>query len=81
MARHNNNGIVALHDDKENDSGFFCMKLVEYLNEEASMGTEAYERLWHERFGEAKAGVCSYREKCPFYAKTSKNKSIQLKLF
>lgn len=50
MARPNSNGIVALHDDKESDSGFFCMKLVGYLNEEAEMGTEFYEVLWHERF-------------------------------
>lgn len=55
MARPNSNGIVALHDDKESDSGFFCMKLVSYLNEEAEMGTEFYEILWQERFAQAKA--------------------------
>lgn len=36
-------------------SGFFCMELVSYLNEEAEMGTEFYEVLWHERFAQAKA--------------------------
>ena len=42
MARPKSNGIVALYDDKESDRGFFCMKLVGYLNEEAEMGTEFY---------------------------------------
>lgn len=70
MAIPNSNGIVALHDDKDSNRGFFCMKLVSYLNEEAEMGTEAYENLWHERFAEAKAGECAYREKCPIYAKS-----------
>lgn len=56
MARPNGNGIISLHDDKETNHGFFCMKLVSYLNEEAEMGTDVYEELWHERFAQAKAG-------------------------
>ena len=82
MARPNSNGIVALHDDKESDSGFFCMKLVDYLNEEAQMGTEFYEVLWHERFAQAKAGECAYRDKCPIYAKSNlklSSKTVRLK--
>ncbi|QCD39696.1 MULTISPECIES: hypothetical protein [Duncaniella] len=70
MARPNGNGIISLHDDKETNHGFFCMKLVSYLNEEAEMGTDVYEELWHERFAQAKAGKCAYREKCPNYAKS-----------
>lgn len=70
MARPNGNGIISLHDDKETNHGFFCMKLVSYLNEEAEMGTNVYEELWHERFAQAKAGKCAYREKCPTYAKS-----------
>ncbi|MBO4965937.1 MAG: hypothetical protein J6C81_06700 [Muribaculaceae bacterium] len=57
------------------------MKLVDFLNGEAKMGTEEYAKLWEERFDQAKAGVCAYREKCPIYSKTVKNKPIQLKLF
>ena len=55
MGKYNGNGIVSLHDDKESNHGFFCMKLVSYLNEEAEMGTEFYEVLWHKRFEQAKA--------------------------
>lgn len=46
--RPQNNGIVELHDTREKDRGFFCMKLVAYLNEEAEMGTAAYEVLWED---------------------------------
>lgn len=70
MGKYNGNGIVSLHDDKESNHGFFCMKLVSYLNEEAEMGTEFYEVLWHKRFEQAKAGECAYRDKCPIYART-----------
>lgn len=76
-----NNGLVELHDTREKDSGFFCMKLVDYLNEEAEMGTAAYEVLWHDRFRQAKAGECAYREKCPIYARSTAGKPKQLTLF
>jgi hypothetical protein len=71
MGKYNGNGIVSLHDDKESNRGFFCMKLVSYLNEEAEMGTEFYEDLWYKRFEQAKAGECAYREQCPIYAKST----------
>lgn len=67
-------GIVELHDTKQNERGFFCMKLVEYLNEEAQMGTEAYTELWDERFSQAKTGLCAYRDKCPIHTRTIDNK-------
>lgn len=70
MAKPNSYGIVALHDDKESNSGFFCIKLIGFLNEEAEMGTESYKVLWHERFAQAKAGECAYRDRCPIYAKS-----------
>lgn len=66
-------GIVELHDTKQNERGFFCMKLVGYLNEEAQMGTEAYAELWDERFSQAKTGLCAYRDKCPIHARTIEN--------
>lgn len=75
-----NIGLVALHDEKEDRSGFFCMKLVEFLNEEAEMGTERYAALWEQRFDQAKAGTCAYRERCPIYASTPK-RPRQLSLF
>lgn len=46
------------------------MQLVSYLDEEAEMGTELYEVLWHERFDAAKRGECPYRDKCPKYEAT-----------
>lgn len=70
MGKYSGNGIVSLHDDKESNRGFFCMKLVSYLNEEAEMGTEFYEVLWHERFAQAKTGECAYLYKCTIYAKS-----------
>ena len=63
-------GLVELHDDKESNRGFFCLQLVTYLGEEAEPGTERYGDLWPERFAEAKAGRCAYRDKCPIYART-----------
>ncbi len=75
-----NIGLVSLHDEKEDRSGFFCMKLVEFLNEEAEMGTERYADLWEQRFDQAKAGTCAYRERCPIYARTPK-RPRQLSLF
>lgn len=66
-------GIVELHDTKKTERGFFCMKLVDYLSEEAEMGTEAYAQLWEERFSQAKTGLCAYRDRCPIYARTIEN--------
>lgn len=74
-------GIIELHDTKQNERGFFCMKLVGYLNEEAEMGTAAYEVLWEDRFRQAKAGECAYRGKCPIYARSTAGKPKQLTLF
>lgn len=75
-----NIGLVSLHDEKEERSGFFCMRLVDLLNEEAEMGTERYADLWEQRFGQAKAGECAYQERCPIYARTPK-RPRQLSLF
>jgi hypothetical protein len=73
MARPNNNGIVALHDDpKEREC--VCFELMGFIYKEAEgMGvlyTETHENLWHERFAQAKAGECAYRDRCPIYAKS-----------
>ncbi len=69
MSRHGT-GLVDLHDDKESNGGFFCVQLVTFLSTEAEPGTERYGDLWANRFNQAKAGACAYRDKCPIYAKT-----------
>ncbi len=70
MGKYSGNGIVSLHDDKESNHGFFCMKLAEYINNEIPIGDNLYGSLWRIRFAQAKAGKCAYREKCPTYAKS-----------
>lgn len=82
MAQPESNGLFEVNSSRKVvERGFFCMKLVDFLNDEATMGTEEYADLWEERFDQAKAGVCAYRDKCPIYSKTVKNKPVQLKLF
>lgn len=44
------NGLIPLHDEKQEERGFFCINLVQFLNTEAEMGTDEYKRLWDERF-------------------------------
>lgn len=61
------NGLIPLHDEKQEERGFFCIKLVQFLNTEAEMGTDEYKRLWDERFSAAKNGCCSYKDPYPPY--------------
>lgn len=75
------NGLVEIAGERTVEHGFFCIKLVKFLNEEAEMGTEQYAQLWEQRFDEAKSGQCAYSEKCPIYARTIKKRGLQLKLF
>lgn len=75
------NGLVEIAGERTVERGFFCMKLVSFLNEEEEMGSEEYGRLWHQRFDEGKAGQCAYRDKCPIYAKTANKSGLQLTLF
>ena len=75
------NGLTTLHDEKQEERGFFCIKLVQFLNTEAEMGTEEYKRLWDERFSAAKSGSCFYSNRCPIYERTVKNRPVQLNLF
>lgn len=75
------NGLIPLHDEKQEERGFFCIKLVQFLNAEAEMGTEEYGRLWDERFSAAKNGSCFYRDRCPIYERTVKDRPVQLSLF
>ena len=50
----NGNGLVEIYGEKTKERGFFCMKLLAFLNTEAEPGTEAYAELWEQRFNEAK---------------------------
>ena len=70
----NGNGLVEIYGEKTKERGFFCMKLLAFLNTEAEPGTEAYAELWEQRFNEAKLGACAYRGKCPIYARREYNK-------
>lgn len=76
------NGIVEFVDDKpDKNSGFFCMDLVLHMwNDEEVVGYDA----WHERFNQAKAGQCPYRDRCPRHERTMKKigkQPVQLNLF
>lgn len=64
------NGLVELAGENQKERGFFCMKLVSFMNEEAEPGTNEYAHLWEKRFSEAKEGRCAYKERCPIYKKT-----------
>jgi hypothetical protein len=72
-------------EDGGKESGFFCMKLVSFLTQEKEanqLDTEQFSELWATRFNEAKAGSCSYRDKCPVYEKTLQtSQGVQLNLF
>ena len=81
MSRPQNNGLVEFVDDKTEGKGFFCMELVSLMfDDETTKGWE----VWHEKFAQAKAGNCPYRNKCRRYARTMakrKNEPVQLTLF
>lgn len=66
------NGLIELVDDKSQDKGFFCMKLVGFLNKERNEQGIIPPELWEMRFNEAKSGSCFYRTICPVYERTRK---------
>ena len=70
MSNPKGNGIVEIIDEKSNEKGFFCIKLVQFINQEAEPGTKEYATLWAQRFDEAKTGRCKYKNRCPIYKKT-----------
>ena len=71
------NGVIELVDDKSQDKGFFCMKLVGFLNKERNEQGIIPPELWEMRFNEAKSGSCLYRTICPVYERTRKAHSTQ----
>uniref|UniRef100_UPI0025A60CE5 hypothetical protein n=1 Tax=Bacteroides acidifaciens TaxID=85831 RepID=UPI0025A60CE5 len=54
-------GIVELHDTKQNERGFGCMKLITFLTRD---GEKEWER-WHGAHLQAAAGQCPYTGECP----------------
>lgn len=73
------NGLIELVDDKSQDNGFFCMKLVGFLNKERNDQGIIPPDLWERRFNDAKAGNCFYRSSCPVYERTRKAHPVQLR--
>jgi hypothetical protein len=63
------NGLVELHDGKQKERGFCCMKLVAFLTADRVKDWEE----WHRRHEEASRGECRYKGQCPIYGR-SKNK-------
>ena len=82
MSRPQNNGLVEFIDDKPvMDGSWNCMDLIGFMfDDETTKDWEVY----HEKFTQAKAGNCPYRNKCRRYARTMakrNNEPIQLTLF
>lgn len=50
------NGLIELVDDKSQDNGFFCMKLVGFLSKERNDQGIIPNELWEMRFNENKHG-------------------------
>lgn len=66
------NGLIPLHDEKQEERGFFCIKPVQFLNTEAEMGTDEYKRLWDERFSAAKTVVAFTKTAAQYMKERSK---------
>lgn len=60
------NGIVELHDGKQKERGFTCMKLIELLTED---GATEWER-WHGAHLQAAVGQCPYADRCPIHTRS-----------
>lgn len=82
MRQPESNGLFEVAGGKKpKERGFNCMQLVKFLTNEISNGGDNSWEYWHGRHLEASEGKCAYREQCPIYAKTIKNRPIQLNIF
>lgn len=71
------NGIVELHDSKQKERGFNCMKLIEFLTED---GVKDWDQ-WHGAHLQAAEGNCPYSQSCPIHKRTAKRiGAVQLSL-
>lgn len=53
------------------------MDLIRFLsNDETTKGLENLD-VWHEKFTQAEAGICPYRDKCARYARTMAKRKKQ----
>lgn len=78
MKQPQSNGLVEIHGQKAHpERGFNCMKLILFLTED---GVRDWEQ-WHGAHLQAAAGQCPYTGRCQIYARTAKNRPIQLSLF
>lgn len=59
-------GNVELHDSKQKERGFGCMKLIEFLTAD---GVTEWEQ-WHGAHLQAAAGQCPYTAQCPIHARS-----------
>ena len=66
--RPQSNGIVELHDSKQKDRGFNCMKLIQFLNRNNVKDWDD----WHGAHLRAANGQCPYTEECPIH-----NRSVE----
>ncbi len=76
------NGLIQLHDEKQEERGFNCMKLIIYLIED---GVKDWDD-WHGAHLQAAAGQCPYTSRCPIHARSVEKalndpKRQQLSLF
>ena len=73
------NGVVTMVDDKQQERGFSCMKLIKFLwNDKKYEEWEA----WSGAHIAAANGNCPFRHLCEIYKKTVKqHTAVQLNLF
>ena len=67
MALPQSNGLVEINSGKSDESGFGCMKLIEFLTKDGITDWDE----WHYRHNQAARGECHYRDNCPKSAKTA----------
>lgn len=71
MSTPKSNGLFEVAGSKTKEHGFFCPRLMNFINQEdVKQYTPEYEALWKDRFEKAKSGNCHYRSLCPVYERT-----------
>lgn len=60
------NGIVELHDSKQKERGFTCMKLITFLTRDNVREWDE----WHGAHLRAAQGQCPYTGECPIHARS-----------
>lgn len=82
MATPNGFGLVEIAGEKQAiERGFNCMKLIQFLTDEIANGGDNSWEYWHSRHVEASNGNCAYKDRCPKYERTMRNRGHQLNIF